>query len=200
MIQDMKTNHLSSTARFARGFTLVEAMVAISILSVAITGPLLIAQKGIASAAYSRDQITASYLAQEAIEYIRNARDTNNISGAPWLDVFDQVCVSPSVCRVDALYTRVRESDGTATPAVQGCTAGTCPKLNLNKTEGLYGYESTSGWTQTPFTRSVTITPLPIGTPIASANEVAVSVTVSWNPNLFSPVKSFSVKQILFNI
>lgn len=69
----------------AKGFTLVEAMVAISILSLAVTGPMIIAQKGIGAAIYARDQITAFYLAQEAVEYIRNVRDTNRINNISWL-------------------------------------------------------------------------------------------------------------------
>src|SRR4051812_13810349 len=52
-----------------RAFTLVESMVAISILALAVTGPMIIAQKGIGSAIYAKDQITAFYLAQEAVEY-----------------------------------------------------------------------------------------------------------------------------------
>lgn len=173
-------------------------MVAISILSLAITGPLVIAQKGIASAIYSRDQITASYLAQEAVEYIRNTRDTNKISGSAWLDGFDLCLSTPSVpasCRIDARYVSVRDSTGTPTAAVAGCVTGTCPRISLDKATGIYGYDNSTGWTQTAFTRSISITKLG-----SDDKEAVVSINVSWSTNLFSPQKQFAVKEILFNI
>src|SRR4051812_39565134 len=92
--------------RSSRAFTLVESMVAISILSLAVTGPLLIAQKGIGSAIYARDQIMAFYLAQEAVEYIRNVRDSNRMTGTPWLSQFSS-CNETGAgerCQIDARY------------------------------------------------------------------------------------------------
>ena len=98
-----------------RGFTLIETLVAIAVLSLAITGPMVIAQKGIGSAIYARDEVTAFYLAQEAIEYIRNVRDTNRIKDyeinppqnttVDWLWEFDSNganCMDPNTCQIDA--------------------------------------------------------------------------------------------------
>ena len=62
-----------------RGFTLVEALVAISILMLAVTGPMVVAQKGLFSAISSKDQMIAAFLAQDAIEYIKNVRDSNGV-------------------------------------------------------------------------------------------------------------------------
>ena len=58
-----------------RGFTLLETFVAITILMFAVVGPLTIVSKALNASYDSRDQITAFYLAQDAIEYIRNVRD-----------------------------------------------------------------------------------------------------------------------------
>ncbi|MFA6158790.1 MAG: prepilin-type N-terminal cleavage/methylation domain-containing protein [Candidatus Paceibacterota bacterium] len=185
------------------GFTLVESMVAVSILSVAITGPLLIAQKGIASAVYSRDQVTASYLAQEAVEYIRNARDTNGNNGSSWLNGFD-ACVSPNFCVIDARYPDFTTVDGSGLPlAVKGCTGvgGICPNISLNKSTsgigaGLYGYESSAnGFTTTPFVRAVSLVMVGGG-----QDQAILTVRVSWTTALFTPVKQFVVKEVLFNI
>lgn len=177
------------------GFTLVEAMVAISILSISMTGPLVIAQKGISSAAYSRDQVTAFYLAQEAVEYIRNARDTNAIQGNPWLSNLSN-CVSPSSCTIDARYIDFATIDGSGNlVAVKSCPSGTCPNINIHKGMGLYGYDNTSGWTPSSFTRTISI--LPIG---SDDKEAVLSVKVSWTTSLFSPVREFSAKELLFNI
>lgn len=59
------------------GFTIVETLVAITILMIAIVGPMTIAQRGLMASIYARDQVTASYLAQDAMEYMINFRDQN---------------------------------------------------------------------------------------------------------------------------
>jgi prepilin-type N-terminal cleavage/methylation domain-containing protein len=65
------------TNKFYTGFTLIETLIAILVLSVALTGPFVIAEQGLQASLISKDQNTAFYLAQDAIEYIRYARDTN---------------------------------------------------------------------------------------------------------------------------
>lgn len=72
------------------GFTLVEALVAISILMIAIASPMTLAQKGLSTATLSKDQMTATFLAQDAIEAVKNIRDQialdpNNESDIDWL-------------------------------------------------------------------------------------------------------------------
>lgn len=64
------------------GFTILETLVAISILMLSITGPLVIISQALKASFYSRDQITAFYLAQEAVEYIRNLRDETSLNSA----------------------------------------------------------------------------------------------------------------------
>jgi type II secretory pathway pseudopilin PulG len=58
-----------------KGFTLMETLVAIFIIMLAITGPMVFTQNALRAAFLSRDQITAFFLAQDAIEYIKNIRD-----------------------------------------------------------------------------------------------------------------------------
>ena len=60
-----------------RAFTLVEVLVAIAIFSLSILSVLLILESGITNADYAKQKMTASYLAEEGIEYIRNLRDTS---------------------------------------------------------------------------------------------------------------------------
>ena len=72
----------------SKGFTLVETLVAISILVIALTGPLAIIAQSLKSSYFSRDEITAAYLAQEPIEFIRNMRDQNTLrasNSTTWL-------------------------------------------------------------------------------------------------------------------
>ncbi|PJE74182.1 MAG: hypothetical protein COV01_01630 [Candidatus Taylorbacteria bacterium CG10_big_fil_rev_8_21_14_0_10_41_48] len=178
---------LHSNKRVARGFTLVEAMVAISILSLSITGPMIIAQKGIGSAIYARDQITAFYLAQEAVEYIRNVRDSNRINQASWLSYLP-TCLAGGTCQIDARYT-----DYTNESAISACLSGTCPVLSFDTSQNFYGYGSGGSWESTRFTRDVQVTE-------TQANkEAVISVTVSWNTNLFAPTRTFTIKEYIYN-
>lgn len=162
-------------------------MVAISILSLSITGPMVIAQKGIGSAIYARDQITAFYLAQEAVEYIRNVRDSNRINQVSWLSYLP-TCLSGGACQVDARYT-----DYTHPAAITGCPAGVCPAMSFDSVQRVYGYGSGGNWGKVPFTRTIQVTES------VADREAIVSVTVAWNTNLFAPLRTFTVKEYIFN-
>ncbi len=63
-----------------KAFTLVETLVAISIFTMSILGLISILASGISNTGYAKNKMTASYLAQEGIEYVRNIRDTDVIS------------------------------------------------------------------------------------------------------------------------
>lgn len=67
-----------------RGFTLIETLVAISLLTVGVAGSFSLMQKVTSFASISSSQLVASYLAQEGIETIRNIRDTNYLEGEAW--------------------------------------------------------------------------------------------------------------------
>ena len=68
----------------SRAFTLVETLVAIAILMISISGPLAVAHKALTAALYAKDQSTASFLAQEGMEVIKNLKDNGAVSGG-WL-------------------------------------------------------------------------------------------------------------------
>ena len=163
-----------------KGFTLVETLVAISILMLAIVGPLTIASKGLSAAQFARDQIIAFHLSREAVELVRNTRDTNmlpeNSDPATWLNGLS-ACMSPNVCKVDGL-----------TMIFSSCSQGDCPVLKKNAT-GIYGYNG--GWEDTAFTRSITIDEVVPGV------EVAVHVSVAWNTGVI--FKDFSITEHFFN-
>jgi type II secretory pathway pseudopilin PulG len=108
------------TKKYNGGFTLIEALIAISILMIAIASPMVISQKGLTDAVLSRDEATASFLAQDGIEAVKNVRDTTALSaesGSPtyWLSNLNACicsgasCVDPSnpsnltYCNIDTM-------------------------------------------------------------------------------------------------
>jgi Tfp pilus assembly protein PilV len=82
------------------GFTIIESLVAIFIILLAITGPMVFTQNGLRTAFLSRDQITAFFLSQDAIETIKNYRNgeaigiINNTNPDPlsWMGTFFNNC------------------------------------------------------------------------------------------------------------
>lgn len=155
------------------GFTLLETMIAVSLLAVAIVAPMTLTAQSLASAYYARDQITAFYLGQEALEAVRNIRDNNILQNSQGTSV-DLLNSFPSTSgapfRID-----------TRNNSMSSCAAdpgGTCAPLQTDGT--LYGYSS--GWTNTQFTRSVTACYIQPNNACngTMSDEVKVTVTVSW--------------------
>ena len=58
------------------GFTLIETMVAVFILTLTLASLLTIVANSIFDSRYARNEIIANYLLQEAVDSIRNNRDT----------------------------------------------------------------------------------------------------------------------------
>lgn len=130
------------------GFTLIETLLAILVLTVSIAGPLTIASRGLNAALIAKNKTVAFYLAQDAIEFVRYQRDTNRLNNLPWLTGLDS-CVSATggtACKILSI------SD-----TVAGC-AGICPVMTFDSSTNVFSYAPTGG-TVTPsiFTRSVYI-------------------------------------------
>jgi prepilin-type N-terminal cleavage/methylation domain-containing protein len=133
-----------------RGFTLVETLVALVILTVALIPILHLSTSASKSSTAIRDNLVAAGLAQEGAEVVRAIRDTNWFNGR----AFDSG-LSNGTYQV--------EWDSAALLSLAGN-----PVLNLNN--GLYTY---SGGTPTQFTRTVTITKINTG-------ELKVESQVTW--------------------
>lgn len=63
-----------------KGFSLVETLVALFVFSIAVTATMAVMSQGVSSITNSKNKITASFLAQEGIEYFRNIRDSYYLS------------------------------------------------------------------------------------------------------------------------
>lgn len=199
---------LPKTIRYkqeARGFTLVETLVAITILLVVIVGPLTIAQKGIQSSYYAGEQTTAVYLAQEAIEHIQKLRDdvalhsfqdykdgvNNDLeSTRSWHAslVLDTNCTEVEGCDVDMADIDMAYDDMFVDCSLSQseCTL----KIQDNTTERMYGY---GAGTPSKFTRKIFVGDFD------AQGGVPVTVTVEWRANLFSTIKTVTLQTYVYD-
>ncbi len=168
------------------GFTLVEILVAISILSIAILATFTAVSQSLKATNFSEDQIIAYHLADEALEYIRNKRDSNAIqhiialgSGStyPWLTgVLDR-------CVTTACYVDIPNNTITACSS----NAASCPVLLYNSGNGLYNHLLGN---TTMYKRSVALT-------MIDATEASFTVTVSWTAQNIT--KNYTQTMVLKN-
>jgi prepilin-type N-terminal cleavage/methylation domain-containing protein len=174
-----------------KGFTLLETLVAITILVTVITGPLALAVYSISASLISQNQITAFYLSQEAVEFIKNVRDSNILHGNSWLNGLENCIGEINGCYIDIPHYYDSSTLFPPTNIIQPCS-GTCPKIQYD--EGGYYYNYQSG-EETIFTRTVKITKINIG---GGENEARIDVIIQW-PEKFGGTKSFTLQQYIFN-
>lgn len=160
-----------------KGFTLVETMFAVFILTFAISSLMSVVASSIFSARYARDEITANYLLQEVIDYVRNDRDsqvflqteTPGIAWQTFVQRYD-LCSDPSEgCYVDVYKnTPLVKCDG---GGVSGCPAF---YLDQNASGGnFYTYDTTP--VTTNFKRQLVVTRNPL-----NQDEIFVTATIEW--------------------
>jgi hypothetical protein len=152
---------------------------------IALVGPLALVQKGLSDSAENITETVALYLAQDALEFVKNIHYTNQLNGNSWLLGVDS-CVG-ATCRVDT----ITDLQPLAT-AVQLCSVGgTDCILQYNDTPKQYGHQVGVGWEDSLFTRYFSITN------VVPNEEVKVAVTVSWNSGVTT--ESVTVTGFLFN-
>jgi len=173
------TTNSKNSAQRQEGFTIVETLVAITVLMIAIAGPLVVASKGLFGADVSKDQMVASYLGQESMEAVKNIRDNNIYQGTNWLNGLSQ-CTKASPCDASAL-------DGASqNPSITSCVGGPCIiYIEAN------GYGHTGGQTS-KFTRDFYIHDASSVASCASGDECGATVDVFWNEGAIPYSVSFT--------
>lgn len=166
-----------------KGFTLIETLVAISVLSLSLAGILSLSSISIRSSAVAVDQIKALFLANEGIEYVRNKRDSNILKGEEdWLDGLDNCFISenPAGCYIDVFP---------AGHAFSACLGGTCPKLRFSDTFNRFNYDASGK--ETKFVRKISIETI-------VEDEIRVISEISWSRG--GEERGFSLNEHLFNL
>ena len=166
------------------GFTVLESIVAVMILSLAISGAFSAVQQGLSQSIIAKDEVKAFYLAQEAVELIRNKRDNNQLvfmnGGADsWLSGITDApnCPPNKVCRADVVAHSL---------TLCGDNWESCPVLKQDQSTFLYSY--TSG-TNTNFKREIKIEPS------TDPNEIKITVKIYWTKGIIT--RSFEFKTLL---
>jgi hypothetical protein len=145
------------------------------------------------AALIAKDQTTAFYLAQDAIEYVRFVRDSSCLASSPcsgsWLLTTGPLgsCISTTgsaLCMVDSIQN-----------TVTSCVGGNCSPLNYDSSNHWYTYAVTGGSVTTSiFTRTVSIE-----TPVSTnSGEAAMTVTVRWT-DTGGISRSVTERENLFN-
>ena len=165
----------SFRAASSSGMTLVETLVAITILTVAIVSPMSLTMQSLSASYYARDQIVAFNLGQEAIESMRSIRDGNILRIA-----YNQPNCNPMtlLCGItvngEPFTIDTRNNAMTACALPDGSDADTQPDCPPLQTDGsLYGYQV--GWNDTRYTRTVTASFVE-----GTQDEIRVAVRVDW--------------------
>lgn len=168
-----------------KGFTLVETMVAVTVLTIAVAGPMTAASRSLVAASIAKEQLTASYLAQEGIEYARSVRDdvyltdyqNGTITDLPttaWNDFLSYVtsCKSTDGSRTCLLDPLQPMGVGSGR-SLQPCSGSGC-NVPLNLYNNAYTLQTGSGAVVTPYTRTVKVLE------ISSTMDEEIVSTVTW--------------------
>lgn len=182
------------------GFTLIETLVAVLLLSTAITGPLTIASKGLNATLIAKDQFIAFYLAQDAMEQVRFLRDSSCLAsgggsdGCPasgangWLSTLNNclTSVSPDGCILDSLSTQ---------PSSPAACTGACSPMRYDPTSRIFNYNPVMSVAPQNFVRTVKIQNDPAG---ASPDEAIVTVEVKWTDRVGITHAPVTVRENIF--
>ncbi len=165
-IEDLKLK--IATKPSSGGFTIVETLVAVTILMIAIAGPLTVATQALHAAQDAKNQMIATNLAQETIEELRNFKD-NNITTTSLDQLFGGYVPGGSGGNGPWFIEPNRYGSGTfiTGPCTQ---VSTVCALSIDPDNGY----SVGQFARTPFRRSFIATQV-------SSSEYLITVTVTWS-------------------
>jgi len=139
-----------------KGFGLVEMIIAVVIVGIGIIGTFSMISRFSEQSKIVRDSFTASYLAQEGIEIVKNIRDSNRLNERDW-DYGLTSCYAG--CEADYDDNVLYSFDSRF--------------FYTNNLTGYYDYVEGGGKTKTYFKRMITLVP-------TATDEIDVMVTIYW--------------------
>lgn len=179
------------------GFSLVETLVAISVLLIVVVGPMTISMRTAKSTSFASEQVQAFFLAQEGLELAQKGRDDlllQNYEGTinnAWTRFTDsagvyQNCYSGAGCGLEWGSTA-----GSLAAPVSCSSAANCV-LHRDTTGRAWFSHSSAGSPATPFTRRITFE--------VDGDGVAVRSVVTWRTGSLVAEQSVVADTYLYNI
>lgn len=196
-INNLKNNR-GSTLDYQRqdGFTLVETMVAVFILSFSIAVFMNVVASGFFSARYARNEIVANFLLQEAVDYVRNDRDTRIIlyTSTEPLDNWITFISSYDMCTTATNGCYLDVNTGVKTKCSLAGQDTNCPPFYFheNSDEIFYDYDSTDG-ALTNFRRQLLVYVNP-----NNSDEIFVEAYVSWENGNSTKTRSLKTSLLMW--
>lgn len=190
------------------GFSLVETLVAITILLVVIAGPLAISSSASKSSSFSSEQVVAFFLAQEGLELVQKARNDLLVPYFPPLssnpDPWTDFTRTTGAGLYRNCYTSINSSgcdltingDATGSVTVTSCAVSGACRLYLDTSSSIQRSRYThvsSGNASTPYTRTITLE-------LVNANEVKVTSKVTWRTGSIRQAQEVVTETRLFNV
>ena len=174
----------TTDTQYNRGFTLIETMVAVFILTLSLASLLTLTSSSVFSARYAKNDITANYLLQEVADYIRNDRDNvafhQNTGGVGWntfLDTYGYGDGSLATCFLaNGCYF---EPASISVVPPTACPSGVCPTLGYDDgaiNNDFYTYRNPAGFAPSVFQRKVLMKINNL-----NSDELDITVIVTWN-------------------
>ena len=179
------------------GFTLVEVLVAISLLLLALVGPMTFIARSSQSTELNNQQVPAVFLAQEGVELVQKVRDDElrawfspSASPPAWSNMrsYLSACFSSSGCGLSI--------SSVDTVNVRSCATIENCRLYYNEadtTRSKYVYDSSAG-DVTPYTRVIYLNE------VVAGREVEVRSEVTWRSGTLRDGQRVEVETAIFNI
>lgn len=151
-----------SNETMKKGFTLLEMMVSLFLITVGVMGIFLVINRTLILMTPSSSKVIAAYLTQEGIEIVRNIRDSN------WIEQQ----TNPAVPWNDGLTAGDYQADYNNQPPLDSWKGPTVEASHLKFDNNTHVYSYDSG-DYTKFNRRINIESL-------GPNSLKVTVTVYW--------------------
>lgn len=186
------------------GYSLIEVLIAIAVLLLSIVGPLTIAAKSLQTSFQARDQIVATYLAQEGIEGVIALKQNSVIAGIQdgnlsalwdWANAASLAdCRSADGCNFDVQYP-ISLSDTNFTNTITSCSNRADCRLYYDETAPVAKYSLDNSGEATAFTRVITLENLD------AATTTMATVRVTWDGTAFAGFdREVEISTVLYNV
>jgi len=196
----MKNKNLNNQA----GFTLIETFVAITILLIAVLGPLTVLSRSIVSSTFAKNEITAYYLAQSSLEDVLNYQKSDLASCSGVDSCSDDVWLGDLTRCLDDTGCDISTNASTFQVSINTCNSNKCTFVKRTP-DGVYSSisnitaNSSYGVNETSreFYRKVKIIPEDTDGD-GKSDSAKVEVSIRWDNGVLGE-RSFVLSTYIFN-